>query len=146
MPYTPATSDALQPSSWSPGTARQAARQARRQRDGGGVCQRSGSGGRRGGTLGRAAASAAGRWGEAAGVGDGDVPRIRVSCTVYVDVCIPTWGIRIWIFLGEARKWNIIEYPRIFNDIPFIGSRIFHFEAKFEYNIVFFSSLRVFPT
>jgi len=57
-----------------------------------------------------------------------------------------TWGIRIWIFLGEAHKWNIIAYPRIFNDIPFIGSRIFHFEAKSEYNIVFFSSLLVFPT
>jgi len=32
-------------------------------------------------------------------------------------------------------------------DIPFIGSRIFHCEAKSEYNIVFvfISSLRVFP-
>ena len=58
----------------------------------------------------------------------------------------PSGGIRIWTFLGEAHKWNIIEYPRIFNDIPFIGSRIFHFEAESEYNIVIFSSLRVFPT
>jgi len=58
----------------------------------------------------------------------------------------PTWGMRIWIFLGEAHKWNIIDYPRIFNDIPFISSRIFHSKAKSEYNIVFFSSLRVFPT
>ena len=58
----------------------------------------------------------------------------------------PTLGIRIWIFLGDAHKWNIIEYPRIFNEIPFIGSRIFHFSAKSEYNIVFYSSLRVFPT
>jgi len=59
---------------------------------------------------------------------------------------IPTWGIRIWIFLGEAQmKYNII-FQRIFNDIPFIGSRIFQFEAKSEYNVVFFSSLRVFPT
>ena len=31
-----------------------------------------------------------------------------------------------------------ITFPRIFNDIPFIGSRIFHFEAESEYNIVFF--------
>jgi len=36
------------------------------------------------------------------------------------------------IFLGEVNKWNIIEYPRILNDIPFIGSRISHFEAKSE--------------
>jgi len=57
-----------------------------------------------------------------------------------------TWGIRICIFLGEAQmEYNMI-FPRIFNDIPFIGSRIFHFEAKSEDNIVFFSSLRVFPT
>jgi len=42
-------------------------------------------------------------------------------------------------------EYNII-FPRIFNDIPFIGLRIFHFEAKSEYNIVFFSSVRVFPT
>jgi len=42
----------------------------------------------------------------------------------------PTWGIRIWIFLGEAQmEYNII-FPRIFNDIPFIGSRIFQFEAQ----------------
>jgi len=53
-------------------------------------------------------------------------------------LCAPTWGIRIWIFPGKAHKWNIIEYPRIFNDVPFIGSRIFHFEAKSEYNIDFF--------
>jgi len=58
----------------------------------------------------------------------------------------PTWGIRIWIFLGEAQmEYNII-FLRIFNDIPFIGSRIFHVEAKSEYNFVFFSSPRVFPT
>jgi len=55
----------------------------------------------------------------------------------------PTWGIRIWIFLGEAQmEYNII-FPRIFNDIPFIGSRIFHFEAKPEYNIVFFFAPRI---
>jgi len=42
-------------------------------------------------------------------------------------------------------EYNII-FPRIFNDIPFIGSRVFHLLANSEYNIVFFSSLRVFPT
>jgi len=41
----------------------------------------------------------------------------------------PTWGIRICIFLGEAQmEYNII-FQRIFNDIPFIGSRIFHIMA-----------------
>jgi len=39
-------------------------------------------------------------------------------------------------------EYNII-FPRIFNDIPFIGSRIFHFEAKPEYNIVFFFAPRI---
>jgi len=42
-------------------------------------------------------------------------------------------------------EYNII-FPRIFNDIPFIGSMIFHLFAKSEYNIVYVSSLRVFPT
>jgi len=31
----------------------------------------------------------------------------------------PTWGIRIWIFLGEAQMEYNIMFPRIFNDIPF---------------------------
>jgi len=42
-------------------------------------------------------------------------------------------------------EYNII-FPRIVHDIPFIGSRRFHLLAKSEYSIVFFSSLRVFPT
>jgi len=37
-----------------------------------------------------------------------------------------------------------IRFPRIFNDIPFIGSRILHLQAKSEYNLVFVYSLRVF--
>jgi len=50
-------------------------------------------------------------------------------CTDCLEYKEPTWEIRILILLGEAHKWNTIEYPRIFNDIPFIGSRIFHNQA-----------------
>ena len=42
-------------------------------------------------------------------------------------------------------EYNII-FSRIFKAIPFIGSRIFHFEAELENKIVFFFSLRIIPT
>jgi len=44
---------------------------------------------------------------------------------------------------GEGHKWNIIEYPRIFNDIPIIGSRIFHFEANRNIISYFFFAPRI---
>ena len=58
----------------------------------------------------------------------------------------PTWGIRIWIFLGEAQMEYNIMFPRIFNDIPF-NTKLYSI-LRLNRNIIsyFFSSLRVFPT
>ena len=50
------------------------------------------------------------------------------------------WGIRIWIFLGEAQmEYNII-FPRIFNDIPF--NTISYSMLRLNRNTISYFSLR----